>query len=125
MMICTVPVNAGRHGFISWMVSKACTVYSSDRRKYFIIGVQDGEKEEGRVVYPGEERALVELSSPGHPRETVCSNVTGTTCIFSIDPPVEDHYTAYVTLTNDAGSSEPVSLSFTCESDCMASSPIS
>jgi hypothetical protein len=85
LMNCNVPVNDGRPGVISWM---------------------DGERDDG-VVYPGAQKAVVKLSPPGN---TVCSGVTDTRCTFNIT--TEDYYTVSLTLTNDAGSSEPVSLSF-------------
>ena len=62
------------------------------------------------MVYPGEERAEVKLSPPG---ETVCSDVTNTRCSFNIT--TEAYYTLNLTLTNDAGKSDPVSLSFNSE----------
>ncbi|CAI8013383.1 hypothetical protein GBAR_LOCUS8495, partial [Geodia barretti] len=84
-MDCNVPVSDGRPGVFSWM---------------------DGERDDG-VEYPGEQKAVVKLSPPG---DTVCSDVADTRCTFNIT--TEDYYTVSLTLTNDAGSSEPVSLSF-------------
>ena len=71
--------------------------------------IQDGESDDG-VEYPGAQKAVVKLSPPG---DTVCSGVTDTRCTFNIT--TEDYYTVSLTLTNDAGSSEPVSLSFKSE----------
>ena len=61
------------------------------------------------MVYPGDQRALVEPSSPG---ETVCSYLA---CNSNIHPTKEGFYTVSLTLTNDAGSSDPISLSFNSE----------
>ena len=71
--------------------------------------IQDGERDDG-VVYPGEQKAVVKLSPPG---DIVCSDVTDTRCTFNIH--AEDYYTVSLTLANDAGSSEPFSLSFNRE----------
>ena len=71
--------------------------------------IQEGERDDG-VVYPGAQKAVVKLSPPGN---TLCSDVTDTRCNFNIT--TEDYYTVSLTLTNDAGSSEPVSFSFNSE----------
>ena len=68
-----------------------------------------GAEEQG-VRYPGEEMANVVSSG-----KTICSNVTETNCTFEITESA-DLYTLCLTLSNDVGESNPVSLSFTRES---------
>ena len=70
--------------------------------------IQNGSREDG-VVYPGEENATVSLTPGG----TVCSDMTVTSCTAVIMK--DDIYTASLTISNDVGSSAPVTQTFDCE----------
>ncbi|CAI8025153.1 hypothetical protein GBAR_LOCUS14558 [Geodia barretti] len=87
VMYCDLPLSGGRPVVLNWT---------------------EGEREVG-VVYPGEEMATVDLTPGG----TICSllSTPNTSCTATITSDC-NNYNISVTLSNDIGSSQPVSIIF-------------
>ena len=90
---------------VSWMVS--LVVLYTELFYCNIIDSQNGN-EEPNVVYPTHEATVV--LTPGN---IDCSAVTDTRCTTSI--PGNDIYTVTLTLTNEIGTTGPVTGTFNCE----------
>ena len=90
-----------------WQVS-LCSVFSWTQLTHICKFTQNGMGDEN-LIYPQEEDAIVKLT----PGNLDCQGVTDNSCNATINE--ETDYTVSLTLTNNIGSSNPVTRSFNCE----------